>query len=364
MTLFSSSGHEAVMRSLTEGLSWATDGTGEYSVPSQVAIATSRARLGPEPLAELFLRAYVPLATPATRGASYRKRCLVASDGTTIDVADTDAYAAELCRPGTGRGDRSAFPRLRIVAIGEAGTLAVIAAVTGSCAASEVTLAKGVLASLTFEMLRLADRGFPAHPLFKGAAKTGAQLLWRARSNAVLPVLERHGDGSFHSELVASDDNHKRERVRSVRVIEYPVTNPGRPQAAAATDRLVTPILDPEATPGAPLAALNAERWTTESILDDLKTHQRGQRATLRSRTPSGVSQEDSGHLCVQDAIRAIEHATVEILRDLPAKRRPRSNARVVYRRMSSFNVKWAADRDWPRPTVSTRQAIVVSAPP
>jgi hypothetical protein len=38
MTLFSSSGYEEVMRSLTEGLTWTSDGEDEYELPSQVAI--------------------------------------------------------------------------------------------------------------------------------------------------------------------------------------------------------------------------------------------------------------------------------------------------------------------------------------
>ena len=46
MTLFSSSGYEEVMRSLTEGLAWASDGREQYELPSQVAISKARTRLG------------------------------------------------------------------------------------------------------------------------------------------------------------------------------------------------------------------------------------------------------------------------------------------------------------------------------
>jgi len=49
MTLFSSAGYEEVMRSLTEGLAWASDGREQYELPSQVAISKARTRLGPEP---------------------------------------------------------------------------------------------------------------------------------------------------------------------------------------------------------------------------------------------------------------------------------------------------------------------------
>jgi len=52
------------------------------------------------------------------------------------------------------------------------------------------------------------------------AAKTGADLLWRAKGNAVLPVLQRHDDGSFRSELVASDDKQARADAEDVNLRE------------------------------------------------------------------------------------------------------------------------------------------------
>jgi len=61
---------------------------------------------------------------------------------------------------------------------------------------------------------------------------------------------------------------------------------------------------------------------------------------------------------------RAIEHAMTEIRSGLLPTRRLRSNARVVRRKMSNFNVKQAAHRQWPRPTLPIREAVVVLAPP
>src|ERR1035437_4398272 len=187
MTLFSSSGYEEVMRSLTEGLAGASDGRGQYELSSQVAISKARTRLGSEPLAELFTRACVPLATPATPGAFYRQWRLVSMDGTTIDVANTPANAGVFARAGTGRGDGSAFPHVRVVALGECGTRAVIAAAMDSYAVGEVSLAKRLVAALQPGMLCLADRGFTAQPLRCAAAATDAALLWRANNNAALP---------------------------------------------------------------------------------------------------------------------------------------------------------------------------------
>ena len=61
--------------------------------------------------------------------------------------------------------------------------------------------------------------------------------------------------------------------------------------------------------PADELAALYAQRWEIESIFDELKTHQRGPRVVLRSRTPDGVYQEAWGYLCVHYAIRALIHS-------------------------------------------------------
>jgi hypothetical protein len=404
MTLFSSAGYEEVMRSLTEGLWWASDGEERYEVPSQVAITKARARLGPEPLAELFARACVPLAGPATPGAFYRGRRLVGMDGTTIDVADTAANADSFGRAGTGRGDGSAFPQLRVVALGETGTHAIVAATMDSYDVAEVALAKDLVAALGPGMLCLADRGFTAFGLWDKASATGADLLWRAKSNAVLPVLEALPDGSFRSEIVATPDKRTREHVLAVRVVEYTLDDAGRPAAAGTRYRLLTTILDPEQAPAAELAALYAQRWEIESVFDELKTHQRGPRVVLRSRTPAGVYQEAWGYLCVHYAIRALIHtaarhgdhdpdrlsftralhaarrsvraglhatlavalrrAITEILHGLLPQRRPRSAARVVRRKMSNYQVKRAQHRAWPQPALPADTVIHILAPP
>ena len=406
MSLFSSAGYEEVMRSLTEGLSWASDGQEAYAMPSQVAISKARTRLGSKPLAELFSRACLPMATAQTPGGFYRDWRLVSIDGTTIDVADTPANSEVFGRAGTGRGDGSAFPQLRMVALAECGTHAIIAAAIDSYGVGEVSLAKQMIGSLGPGMLALADRGFTAHPLFAAAAATGADLLWRAKANAVLPVLARFADGSFRSELVASGDKRKRANVLSVRVVEYTLDNTGDADTKSGKYRLVTTICDPELAPADELAALYSQRWEIESVFDELKTHQRGPRVILRSRTPDGVYQEAWGYLCVHYAIRALIHsaarhgdldpdrisftralnatrrsvrtgidgainltqalrrATTELLHTLLPERRHRSNPRVVRRKMTKWHVKRATHRPWPQPALPLRDTIRILNPP
>jgi Insertion element 4 transposase N-terminal/Transposase DDE domain len=406
MTLFPAAGYEEVLRSLTEGLAWGTGWTDHWAVPSQVAISKARARLGRAPLAELFARACRPLATPATRGAFYRGLRLVGLDGTTLDLADTAAHAAHFGRPGSGRGEGvGAFPQLRMVALAECGTHAMFAVAMGPCTTGEPTLAKQLTEALRPGMLCLADRGFMGFPLWSAAAATGAELVWRTRGNAVLPVLARHPDGSYGSELVAADDRG-REHPLPVRVVEYTLDDPGRDLSEETRYRLVTTILDPVAAPAAELAALYAERWEIESALDELKTHQRGPRVVLRSRTVEGVYQEAWGFCCVHYALRALlasaaddedvdpdrlsftralhaarrsvrsgvsggaglavalRHAIAEILACLLPLRRLRANARVVKRKMSNYGLKRAAHRAWSSPSLPPAEAVRVLSPP
>lgn len=406
MALFSQASYEEVMRNLADGLAWASRWRQPWTLPSKSAIYQARARLGVEPLERLFSRACVPLATPETPGAWYRGWELVAMDGTTLDVADTAENAAAFGRPGVSRGARAAFPQLRVVALAECSTHAMFAARMGPYTTGEVTLAKDLVAALAPGMLCLADRGFTAYPLFEKAMASGADLLWRARVDALLPVVERHPDGSYRSELVAADDP-RRERPIPVRVIEYALDDPGLPGGEDARYRLVTTILDPPRAPAAELAALYPQRWEFESVLDELKTHQRGPRVVLRSKTPEGVRQEAWGYLLTHYAIRALmtraagddgidpdrisftralraarrsvraglgtaaralavalATAIAEVGWELLPARRLRTAARVVKRKMSNYGVKRPEHRSWPQPILAPLDAIRVIVPP
>ena len=227
-------------------------------MPSQPAISLARARLGAAPLTELFARACVPLAAPGSPGAFWRGWRLVSMDGTTLDVADTPENAAAFAPPGSGRGSgEGAFPQLRVVALAECGTHAMFAAAIGPYTNGEPTLARQLAGAAGPGMLVLADRGFTAHPLFSAFAASGTALCWRAKGNASLPVLDRLADGSYISELVGFPDRHARAHGVPVRVVEYALDDPGRPQAEDNRYRLVTTLASPEEAPAAELAALS-----------------------------------------------------------------------------------------------------------
>jgi hypothetical protein len=199
MALFGGQSYEEVARLLAGGLGWARRWQQWWRVPSTPAIVKARARLGAQPLRRLFVEVARPLATPATVGAWYRGWRVLAIDGTCLDVADTPANAAAFGRPATHRGEQTAFPQVRLVGLAECGTHALIDAAMGPLVRGETTLAAGLLGRdgvLGEGTLLLADRLFVDATLWRQAAATGAALVWRTKTNAVLPVLEPFGDGS------------------------------------------------------------------------------------------------------------------------------------------------------------------------
>jgi hypothetical protein len=246
-----------------------------------------------------------PIAVESTQGAWYRRWRLVSLDGSTLDVADEKENEKAFGRPSASRGN-SAFPQLRFVALVENGTHVLFGTRMGGIQTGEITLAKAVLPCLRKGMLCLADRNFFGFQLWNQARDSEADLLWRVKKNLRLPCEERLADGSYLSRVYASpkDQRHGRRGV-VVRVIEYRLEGvPGSERIY----RLLTTILDPAAAPATELAALYHERWEIETALDELKTHLRGSRIVLRSKTPDLVRQEFYGLMMAHFAVRGLMH--------------------------------------------------------
>jgi hypothetical protein len=230
-------------------------------------------------------------------------RRLVAIDGTCLDLPDTPANDAFFGRPGVNKGERSAFPQARVVALAECGTHAVFDAVIGPYTTSEAALSAELLGRLTPGMLCLADRGFYSFKAWETACGSGADLLWRVKDNLILEPVKDLPDGSFLADVFDSITDRRRRHPARVRVISYTIEDGRDPSGPF---RLITTLLDHAKAPAAQLAAAYAQRWEIESAFDELKTHQRGPRVVLRSKSPELVTQEIWGHLCCHYAIRAL----------------------------------------------------------
>jgi hypothetical protein len=334
LALYMQSSYREVLRCLFEGIQWLLGPGATVKVTGKSGISQARTRLGWEPLQQLHDGIVKPIAVELTKGAWYRTWRLVSMDGSTLDTADEKDNEKSFGRPSASRG-KSAFPQVRFVSLVENGTHVLFGTRMGGVDTGEITLAKQVLASLAKGMLCLADRNFFGFELWNQAHSTGADLLWRVKKNLRLPCEKRLPDGSYLSRVYESpkEQRHGRNGV-IVRVIEYRLEGiPG----AEPIYRLLTTILDHEAAPATELAALYHERWEIETALDELKTHLRGSRIVLRSKTPDLVQQEFYGLMMAHFAIRGLMHEAALKANEDPDTLSFLHAVRVVRRKIARF---------------------------
>jgi hypothetical protein len=276
-------------------------GTQGYRVPTTGSIGVARRRLGSEPV-ETVVRAVIqPRAKEETLGAWYQEWRLVAVDGTTFTVPDTDENEREFGRPGSGRGEgKTAYPQIQAACLVELGTHAVFDARLDRYAATESMLIEEMFPSIGPGMLVLADRHIYSFHRWVKAVGTGADLLWRVSSNLVLPPVEQLADGSYVAEVRAPRQSGHHGFVR-LRVIEYRL--PGSDELY----RLVTTIMDPAKASAKDLAILYHERWDIEGFLKQIKSVQLNDDKIFRSKSPDGVRQEFWAHLAVHYATTCVQ---------------------------------------------------------
>lgn len=305
LALYMQSSYREVLRCLLEGVQWLLNPTDRIKVTGKSGISQARTRLGAEPMKKLHDQIVRPIALEATKGAWYRTWLLVSLDGSTLDVADERANEEAFGRPGASRG-KSAYPQIRFVSLVENGTHVLFGTQVAGRRTGELALARGTLPWLQPGMLCLADRYFYGFEFWQQARATGADLLWRVKKNLQLACEKRLADGSFLSHIYPSLYDRRRQRNGvAVRVIEYQLDGVA---GAEPLYRLLTTILAPELAPAQELAALYHERWEIETSLDELKTHLRGARIVLRSKTPELVRQEFYGLMMAHFAIRGLMH--------------------------------------------------------
>lgn len=333
--LYLHSSYREVLRCLLEGVQWLLDPAVVLKVAGNSGISQARTRLGWEPLRQLHDEVVKPIAVAATKGAWYRGLRLVSVDGSTLEVADESANSKAFGRPGASRG-QSAFPQLRFVALVENGTHVLFGTQMGPYSSGEITLAKAVLSALRKGMLCLADRQFFGFELWQQAQATGADLLWRIKINARLPREQPLADGSYLSRIYRTESDRRHQRnALSVRVIEY------RLQGVSDAEpiyRLLTSLLDPAQAPATELAALYHERWEIETALAELKTHLRGAKIVLRSKTPDLVRQEFYGLMMAHFAVRGLMHEAALKADTDPDQLSFLHAVRVIRRKLAAFN--------------------------
>jgi hypothetical protein len=309
LSLYPEQAYESVFAAVAEGLAWSAGAAAPAPV-AKSAISKLRTKLGYVPLQALVQRCCKPLADPIRHPQGfYARRRIVAIDGSKFEVPDEAQNKLAFGYPGSRTG-QSGYPQAQSAVLVECATHAILAANIGAYRVSEWEICQPLLSSLGPGMLCLADRGFNGFEQWQAARATGADLLWRCAKNRQLPVHKVLSDGSYLSALAATQRNATgvsktiKDAAQGVvvRVVEYSL--PGSDERY----RLITSMLDEHEAPALELAALYHQRWQVEAVFDELKTHLRQQRRTLRSKTPDLVRQEFYGWVLAHFAVRWLMH--------------------------------------------------------
>jgi hypothetical protein len=231
--------------------------------PCRSTLCEARRRLGVAPLRELLNRVVKLLATSKTAGAFYRHLRLMAVDGFVLDVPDTDDNARVFGRPKNGRSP-GAFPQVRVLALCEIGTHVIWKCLIKPIRCAEITMLKALMRWLAPNMLLLWDRGFLSFENVRDVLAGDAHLLARIKKNNVFIKLKRLSDGSYLAKIYPSTHHRNSDRGGlEVRIIEYQIDDPGRPNSGTP-HRLLTTLLDADLDPAKRLIELYHERWEIE----------------------------------------------------------------------------------------------------
>ena len=253
MSLWSSDSMRTVLKNLVKGLRTQWLRLAQFwQVPSPSSITEARQRLGCRAMSQLFNQVTRPLGTPQTPGAFLCGLRVMAVDGTVLDVPDTPANAKVFGYPGSRRGTRAAFPKIRLVLLVEAGTHLIVDALMCPYRMSERVRAKKLLRSVTQGMLLMWDRGLHSYAMVQATQKQGCDYLGRVPKNVKFAAEKILDDGSYLSGVYPDGKSKKKGATKILlRVIEYTIDS----EEEQKIYRLITSLLDPTLYPALLLAS-------------------------------------------------------------------------------------------------------------
>jgi Insertion element 4 transposase N-terminal/Transposase DDE domain len=266
--------------------------------PATSSLSRARRRVGAAPLKRLFATLAGPVGARGRPGVFWRGWRCVAVDGTHLHVPD-DPKVTWRYPKRVGEVREFGYPLLRLTALVECGTRALLAAAFGPEDEGELAYAHRLLNALDTSMVLLADCGFDANTFLDGIRKHGAQFLVRSSARRIPTPFQHLGDGSYLARLGYG----VLPRMLTVRIVEAEVT---RTLADGTTTheqwRLLTSLLDADRYPAHELVELYHERWQCETTYFSIKSTLLDGRV-LRSHSLDGIDQEVYALLTVYQAL-------------------------------------------------------------
>jgi len=286
--------------------------------PDPSAFTYARQRLGVRPLRTLFRR-LVCSAAPLP-GAYYRRWRLLALDGSVWEMPDTPANR-DFFGSACNQHGLAAFPQLRLAALCEVQTHAVVDFEYGPYRDSELALSEPLLRRAPGGCLVLMDRGLSYFAQVRAVRQRGSEVLARVKLSRALPVEEVLPDGSYLSHIYPDyNASRRQEGGIPVRVINYLQDDHHRASNGEMTC-LMTTVLDGQLLSAKEAVLLFGRRWDEESVLDEVKTvMQQSKAPLLRSKAPELVQQELYGLLLAHYLNRKVMASAAALAGEEPTR--------------------------------------------
>jgi hypothetical protein len=266
----------------------------------------ARKRLGYEPLAllhELLAGQYVKTIDPRFG------RCVVALDGTKINVPDTMPNATAFGRGGNQQGE-SQYPQLLLNLLTTTYDRRVRRFHIYPGNTDEHRIALDIVDSLTVSDLLVIDRGIPSVLLLAKLMERHIAFAVRIPNDWNVTVLKMLGPGDT---LVALERRLDSKNIRLVlRLVEFTLGN--------ELYRVLTPLRD---LPTEAFVDLYHERWQVETAIDEMKNtisapKRGGEPLLIRSKCPNLVKQEIISLILVHGFIREAGRQAAEAQHQTP----------------------------------------------
>ena len=283
------------------------------------AIVQARARLGEEPLQNLFEITAIHWAKTEIDDDRFHGLALYGVDGTTLSVYDSDENRDHFGGQSSGPRGPSGYPLLRCVACFGLRSRLIVDAQFGPYRHGEVTYAKTLWDRIPDDALVILDRGFLSAQILIPLASDGNNRHWmtRTKSSTKYEVIRKLGRGDALVRMNVSSPARK--------------ADPGLPQFWVARliayqhgkhkrQHLLTSLLDPKKFPTGELIRLYHLRWEVEIGFSEIKTGMLEQRPTLRSQSPGMIAQELWGVLIAYNMVRLEMARTAKVLGVAPAR--------------------------------------------
>jgi hypothetical protein len=287
LALFEHVSYQGVWARLTSELRQAGAAVASPAVSS---LARARRRVGAAPLQRLFGVLAGPVGQPGMPGVFYRGLRTAAVDGTCLHVPDDPGITWRYPKRKTRKaGAEQGYPLLRLLALIECGTRAVLAAAFGPDTDGELPYARRLLEAVAPGMLLLADAAFDDARLLASITRDrGAQFLVRSGARRCPLPQQYLPDGSY----LATIGHGVLKDVLTVRVIEAAITLTLEDGTVTTSQwRLLTSLTSHARYPAGELIALYHQRWEIETTYYSVKETILDGRV-LRSRSLDGIDQE------------------------------------------------------------------------